>query len=98
MEKRNVDKEKVEVALQARFTRKDKKKKGKWSLNRGRGNYHNNGGKDSQNFNNATFQAIAKVATIEEDGKMNDKSNVQCYNCQKLGYFAHKCHTNKNDP
>lgn len=47
MEEWNVDKAKDEIALQVCFIGKDKKVKEKWSMNRGRGNYHNNGGRDS---------------------------------------------------
>lgn len=52
----NVDKAKADVSLQARFIRKDKKVKEKWSMNKDRGNYHNNGGRDSQNSKNSKFQ------------------------------------------
>lgn len=73
----NIEKAKAEAGLQARFIRKDKKVKGKWPMNRGRGNYHNNCGRDSKNSNNSTpqrvkatttkvvDQAVIMVATIE---------------------------------
>lgn len=47
MKERNVDKANAEIALQVSFVEKDKKMKGKWSMSRDRGNYHNSHGRDS---------------------------------------------------
>lgn len=47
MKESNVDKAKAEIALQTHFVGKDKEVNGKWSINKGRGNYHNNGVRDS---------------------------------------------------
>lgn len=83
MEDRNVNKAKDEVALLAHFIGKDEKVKGKWSMNRGGGNYQNDGGRESQNSRISTSQkgesncnicvvdqAITKVAKIDEYGKI----------------------------
>lgn len=51
----SIDKAKTKVALQAKLNNKDKKGDGKWYGKRGRGNYHNNGDMDSQNFNKPIF-------------------------------------------
>lgn len=71
MEKRNVNKAKAEISLQVRFIGKDLKVNEKWFMNKARGNYHNNGGIDSQNFKRVKVattkvvdQAIIEVATI----------------------------------
>ncbi|XP_058782617.1 uncharacterized protein LOC131657154 [Vicia villosa] len=80
MEERNVDKAKDEIALYARFVGRDNKVKGKWSMNRGRGNYQNNGGKDSQISNKFNIpkcnankkdsqEAEVKFAGQEDDDK-----------------------------
>lgn len=64
-------------------------------MNRGRGNYHNNGGRDSLNLNNSTFQKGesscnkgGRSSTYKGDNNRrrgrrskSDKSNVQFYNC-----------------
>lgn len=55
MEERNNDKTKAEIASQARFNEKDKRLKGKWPM-KSKGNFHNFGGKESQNSKNLTFQ------------------------------------------
>lgn len=47
MEERNIDKENSEIALQARFNERDKRTKGKWPMNKGRGNFLNFGGRES---------------------------------------------------
>lgn len=48
MDERTIDKEKVELILQAQFN-KDNRGKAKLYGNRGMGNYHNNGGINSKN-------------------------------------------------
>lgn len=42
MEERNIDKEKTEIALQARLNKKDKRLKGKWPV-KSKGNFQNFG-------------------------------------------------------
>ena len=104
IEDKNVDKARTQIY----FVGKDKKVNGKWSMSRGRGNYHNNSRRESQNSNNSKFQ---KGESIDNKGSgsrnykggssrgrwKSDKRNIQCYNCQKLGYFAPECHANEND-
>lgn len=101
MKDRNVDKAKTEITFQACFTGKDKKLKNWWFMNRGRGNNQNNGGRDSRNPNNSTFQkgensysrggasSNYKADNNRERGerKKVDKRNVSCFNCQKFGHF-----------
>lgn len=41
MEKKNVDKENEEIALQAHFNERDKKAEGNCPMNKGRGNFQN---------------------------------------------------------
>lgn len=61
MNERVFKKSKSKVALQAQFNNKDKKVKGKWASNKGRGNYHNSNGRDSQG------EFKAKIARQEDD-------------------------------
>lgn len=56
MEERNVDKTKVEIALQTRLNERGKKEKGKWPTSKGRGNFQNFDGREIQSSKNSTFQ------------------------------------------
>lgn len=111
MEEMNVDKAKAEIALQARFFGKDKKMNGRWFMSKSRENYHKMVG-ELLNSNNSTFQKGESNGNKDYGSSnykggnnrgrrrrwKNDKSNVQCSNCQKLGRFASECHAKKNDP
>lgn len=55
MEEKNGDKAKAKITLQARFIERNKKAKGKWPMNKDRGNFQNFGGRESQNSKNSTF-------------------------------------------
>lgn len=43
MKEMNVDKAKVDIALQTRYNERGKKAKGKWIMNKGKGNFQNFG-------------------------------------------------------
>lgn len=45
IEERTVDKAKAKISLQACFNERHKKAKGKWPMNKGRGNFQNFGGR-----------------------------------------------------
>ncbi|GAU24662.1 hypothetical protein TSUD_322700 [Trifolium subterraneum] len=90
-----LEKGKNEVALQAQ-SNNDKKGKGKWSGNRGRGGYQNAGAKDNQETSNSNQKTGGRGGFNGNRGgrggyKGFDKSNIQCYNCQKFGHFADEC-------
>ncbi|GAU49301.1 hypothetical protein TSUD_367130 [Trifolium subterraneum] len=100
-----LEKGKNEVALQAQ-SNNGKKGKGKWSGNRGRGGYQNTSAKDNQETSNPNqktggrggFNGNYRGARSGRGGyKTFDKSNIQCYNCQKFGHFADECR-GKNEP
>lgn len=63
MGERNIGKAKAKITSQTHFVGRDNKVKGKWTMNRGRGNYQNNGGRNSQNSNNSTFKRVKAVTT-----------------------------------
>ncbi|GAU24164.1 hypothetical protein TSUD_83990 [Trifolium subterraneum] len=90
-----------EVALQAQ-SNNGKKGNGKWSGNRGRGGYQNAGAKDNQETSNSNKKTGGRGGFNGNRGgrggrdgrggyKGFDKSNIQCYNCQKFGHFADEC-------
>lgn len=56
MKERNIDKEKEDFTLQARFNEKEKKANGKCPMSRGIGNFHNFGGRQFLISNNSIFQ------------------------------------------
>src|SRR4051812_34326775 len=112
MKEGNVDKTKIKVYLQAHFIEKDKKAKRKWPMSRGKGNYHNNGARDSKYSSNTTFQKGESSCNRGSGStnykgdnnrgrggrRNNDKTNVQSYNCQNLRHFVRECQANKNHP
>lgn len=55
MEERNINKANVKIALQARFNDRDNKVKGMSPMNKGKGNFQNFGGSESQNSKNSIF-------------------------------------------
>ncbi|GAU45882.1 hypothetical protein TSUD_401080, partial [Trifolium subterraneum] len=90
-----LEKGKNEVALQAQ-SNNGKKGKGKWSGNRGRGGYQNAGAKDNQETSNSNQKTGGRGGFNGNRGgrggyKGFDKSNIQCYNCQKFGHFVDEC-------
>ncbi|GAU31071.1 hypothetical protein TSUD_322080 [Trifolium subterraneum] len=93
-----LEKGKNEVALQAQINN-GKKGKGKWSGNRGRGGYQNAGAKDNQETSNSNQKTGGRGGFNGNRGgrggrggyKGFEKSNIQCYNCQKFGHFADEC-------
>ncbi|GAU11617.1 hypothetical protein TSUD_346090 [Trifolium subterraneum] len=105
-----LEKGKNEVALQA-HNNQAKRGKGKWSGNRGRGGYQGSNAKDNQESGNPNqknggrggFNGNHKGRRGGRNGRGGfngykgfDKSNVQCYNCQKYGHFADECRS-KNE-
>ncbi|GAU30981.1 hypothetical protein TSUD_104950 [Trifolium subterraneum] len=111
MNERAAGKAKAEVALQAQ-PNKGKKNKGKWNGNKGRGGYNNNGAKNSQGESSNTQKSNNNHGN-SRGGYNNrgrggrggrggykgfDKSNIQCYNCQKYGHFADECYGEKKEP
>ncbi|GAU15418.1 hypothetical protein TSUD_44550 [Trifolium subterraneum] len=105
-----LEKGKNEVALQA-HNNQAKRGKGKWSGNRGRGGYQGSNAKDNQESGNPNQKNGGRGGFngnhrggrggINGRGGFNgykgfDKSNVQCYNCQKYGHFANECRS-KNE-
>ncbi|GAU24898.1 hypothetical protein TSUD_116230 [Trifolium subterraneum] len=96
-----LEKGKNEVALQAQ-SNNGKKCKGKWFGNKGRGGYQNAGAKDNQETSNSNQKTGGRGGFNGNRGgkggrggrggyKGFDKSNIQCYNCQKFGHFAYEC-------
>lgn len=55
MKEINSNKPNAEIALQARLNEKNKRSKGKWLI-KSKGNFHNFGGRESQNSKNSTCQ------------------------------------------
>lgn len=114
MNERFTEKLKFEVALQAQSV-KDRKGKGKWNGNRGRGNHHNSYGRTSQSDQGSTSNIQRGDGSGSSNGGPNgysrgggnsrgrggkkkfNRSNVQCYSCQKYGHFADQCYANKRD-
>ncbi|GAU41877.1 hypothetical protein TSUD_367420 [Trifolium subterraneum] len=105
-----LEKGKNEVALQAQ-SNQAKRVKGKWSGNRGRGGYQGSNAKDNQESGNANkknagrggFNGNHRGGRGGRGGRSGrggykrfDKSNIQCYNCQKYGHFADECRS-KNE-
>ncbi|GAU36961.1 hypothetical protein TSUD_57390 [Trifolium subterraneum] len=108
MNERAAGKAKAEVALQAQ-PNKGKKNKGKWKGNKGRGGYNNNGAKNSQGDSSNTQKSNNNHGNsrggYNNSGRGGrggykgfDKSNIQCYNCQKYGHFADECYGEKKEP
>ncbi|GAU23070.1 hypothetical protein TSUD_183690 [Trifolium subterraneum] len=108
MNERAAGKAKAEVTLQAQ-PNKEKKNKGKWNGNKGKGGYNNNGAKNSQDessnsqkFNNNHGNSRGGYNNRGRGGRGGykgfDKSNIQCYNCQKYGHFADECYGEKKEP
>jgi hypothetical protein len=94
-----LEKGKNEIALQAQ-SNNVKKGKGNWSGNIGRGGYQNTSAKDNQETSNPNqktggrggFNGNNRGVRGGRGGyKGFDKSNIQCYNCQKFGHFADEC-------
>jgi len=112
MNERVSEKSKTEVALQAQSV-KDKKEKGKWNGNRGRANHRNSNGRfgdqgstsnnqrgDGSGSSNGGSNGYSKGGgnSRGRGGKKKfNRSNVQCYNCQKFGHFADQCYATKKD-
>ncbi|GAU43218.1 hypothetical protein TSUD_301050 [Trifolium subterraneum] len=102
-----LEKGKNEVTLQAQ-NNQSKKGKGKWSGNRGRGGYQGSNAKDNQESENANQKNGGRGGfngnhTGGRGGRSGrgrykgfDKSNIQCYNCQKYGHFTDECRS-KNE-
>ncbi|XP_050914845.1 uncharacterized protein LOC127129761 [Lathyrus oleraceus] len=104
MEERNFDKEKAEIALQARFNENDKRSKEKWSV-KSKENFHNFGGRESQNSKNSTCQKgesscnkISGQGNFRGENKRLDKSNEQWFRCQRFSHFAKEFNANKKEP
>lgn len=68
--------------------------------NQGGRNYPNNGGKDYNNFNDREpFRGRGRGRGTRGRGrggyyKKGDKSQVQCYNCNRFGHFSYECYRN----
>lgn len=100
----NYDKKKAEIALQACFNEKDKRLKEKWPL-KSKGNFHNFGGRESQNSKILTCQRGDSNCN-KNDGQGNfrgekkrfDRSKKQCFKCQRFGHFVRVCNVNKKEP
>lgn len=100
----NYDKKKAEIALQACFNEKDKRLKEKWPL-KSKGNFHNFGGRESQNSKILTCQRGDSNCN-KNDGQGNFrgerggiyKSKMQCFVCQKFVHFTREYNANKKEP
>lgn len=98
MNERAAGKAKADVALQAQ-SNKEKKNKGKWNKNEGSHQQQNS--KDNQE----SYSSNNKNGGNRYGGrggrggyKKFDKSNIQCYNCQKYGHFVDECNGEKKEP
>lgn len=101
----------MHVHFNEREREREKKAKEKWPMNKGRRNFHNFGGIDFQISKNSTFlkgenngNRVARSnnsrgGNIRGRGgrRVVGKSNVQCYNCQKLDHFESECIANKKE-
>lgn len=104
MEERNCDKEMAKITLQDPFNEKEKKSKGKWPM-KSKGSFQNFGGKESQNSKYSTCQK-GNSNYDKNDGQGNfigdrkriDKSNMQCFICQRFSHFAREWNANKKEP
>lgn len=81
-------------------------------MNKGRRNFKNFGGRESRNSKNSIFQKGENSGNMTSGSNnsrggnligrggriMVDKSNVQCYNCQKLDHFVRECNAKKKEP
>ncbi|GAU32405.1 hypothetical protein TSUD_220940 [Trifolium subterraneum] len=103
----SLEKGKSDVALQAQ-SNYGKKGKEKWSRNKGRGGYQGSNAKDDQEGGNPTQKNGGRGGFNGNHRgrggrggrgrggyKGFDKSNLQCYNCQKYGHFADECTASK---
>ncbi|XP_050890122.1 uncharacterized protein LOC127095484 [Lathyrus oleraceus] len=104
MEERNSDKENEDIALQARFNKKDKRLKGKWHV-KSKGNFHNFGGREYQNSKNSTCRRGDRrcnknggQGNFRGEKKRFDKSNEYCFKYKRFNHFAKDCNANKKDP
>src|SRR3954462_6015742 len=98
MDERAAGKSKSEVALQAQSAN-EKKGKGSWTGNRGRGGYNNSTGRNQQegNWSNQrkpSYQGNQRGGATGRGrggGRKPDKSHIQCFICQKYGHYSTVC-------
>lgn len=107
MSERTAGKAKADVALQV-HSGKEKKNKGKAYKNSN--NHQQQNQRDnqeagaSQNNGGRGFNGNNRGGRGGRGGrgrggyKKFDKSNIQCYNCQKYGHFADECFSEKKEP
>lgn len=104
MDERNNDKEKEEIALQSHLNDKHKRSKGKWTM-KSKWNFQNFGGRKSQNTKNSTCQRYESTCNknggqgnFRGEKKRINKSNEQCFKCQKFSHFSRECNANNKEP
>lgn len=64
--------------MQARFNERDNKTKGKWPMNRGRGEFQNFSERESQNSKNSTIQKGENNGNRASESTNSRGGNVRC--------------------
>ena len=83
-----------------------KKYKERWNGSKGRGSYNNLTGRENQQDGSSSNQIKSSNQSNHRggatcrgrgDGRILDKSHIQCYNCQKYRNYASQCRGGKKE-